>query len=77
MAYHAPQFDSQLGVGGLHKVHPKVGPRPRETILPPDLFERYSNMAFWHTLRELQGLPHRQPAGGGQRRLKTANRGNA
>jgi sulfotransferase len=49
--YDAPEFDSQLGVSGLHKVHPKVGPRPRQTILPPDLFERYSNMAFWHTLQ--------------------------
>ena len=48
--YDAPEFDSQLGVSGLHKVHPKVGPRPRQTILPPDLFERYSNMAFWHAL---------------------------
>ncbi len=50
VAYDAPEFDSQLGVSGLHTVHPKVGPRPRQTILPPDLFERYSNMAFWHTL---------------------------
>jgi len=49
--YDAPEFDSQLGVGGLHKVHRKVSPRPRQTILPPDLFERYSNMAFWHTLQ--------------------------
>ncbi|MCB2048883.1 MAG: hypothetical protein KDE32_11750 [Novosphingobium sp.] len=36
---------------GLHKVHKKVEPRPRETILPPDLFERYSNMAFWRDLQ--------------------------
>ncbi len=49
--YDAPDFDAQLGVSGLHKVHPKVGPRPRETILPPDLFERYANMAFWRDLK--------------------------
>jgi sulfotransferase len=49
--YDAPQFDTQLGVSGLHKVHPKVGPRPRQTILPPDLFERYNNMAFWRDLK--------------------------
>lgn len=48
--YDAPAFDTQLGVSGLHKVHPKVSPRPRKTILPPDLFERYSNMAFWRDL---------------------------
>lgn len=49
--YDAPEFDTQLGVSGLHKVHPKVGPRPRQTILPPDLFERYANMAFWRDLK--------------------------
>ena len=48
--YDAPEFDSQLGVRGLHKVHRKVEPRPRETILPPDLFDRYRNMAFWRDL---------------------------
>lgn len=50
--YDAPAFDQQLGLTGLHKVHPKVAPRPRQTILPPDLFKRYCNMAFW---RDLQG----------------------
>jgi sulfotransferase len=49
--YDAPEFDSQLGVRGLHTVHRKVEPRPRETILPPDLFDRYSNMAFWRNLQ--------------------------
>jgi sulfotransferase len=49
--YDAPAFDKQLGVRGLHKVHKKVEPRPRQTILPPDLFERYCNMAFWRDLQ--------------------------
>ena len=48
--YNAPAFDAQLGLDGLHRVHPKVEPRPRKTILPPDLFEKFSNMAFWHEL---------------------------
>lgn len=48
--YDAPSFDTQLGVAGLHRVHREVSPRPRRTILPPDLFERYSGMAFWRTL---------------------------
>lgn len=48
--YDAPAFDAQLGLDGLHRVHPKVAPRPRATILPPDLFQRYSNMAFWRDL---------------------------
>jgi sulfotransferase len=36
--YDAPAFDAQLGLDGLHRVHSRVEPRPRKTILPPDLF---------------------------------------
>ncbi|MEO1249050.1 MAG: sulfotransferase [Pseudomonadota bacterium] len=54
--YDEPEFDSQLGVSGLHKVHAKVAPRPRQTILPPDLFERYSNMAFWRDLQNCKAF---------------------
>ncbi len=52
VTFDAPEFDAQLGLKGLHKVHSKVEPRPRETILPPDLFERYANMAFWRELSD-------------------------
>lgn len=48
--YDAPEFDAQLGLDGLHRVHKKVEPRPRRTILPPDLFERYANLSFWQSL---------------------------
>lgn len=48
--YDAPEFDAQLGLRGLHRVHNKVTPRPRDTILPPDLFERYSKLSFWRDL---------------------------
>lgn len=48
--YDAPEFDAQLGTDGLHRVHKTVEPRPRETILPPDLFQRYINMSFWRDL---------------------------
>ncbi|WP_145420984.1 sulfotransferase family protein [Planctomycetes bacterium K23_9] len=48
--YDAPEFDAQLGLDGLHRVHKTVQPRPRETILPPDLFQRYSQLSFWHDL---------------------------
>lgn len=48
--YDAPAFDAQLGLDGLHRVHKKVAPRSRETILPPDLFERYAKLAFWRDM---------------------------
>ena len=48
--YDAPEFDAQLGLDGLHRVHRKVEPRERQTILPPDLFERYSKLAFWRDM---------------------------
>ncbi|SLN61721.1 sulfotransferase family protein [Roseisalinus antarcticus] len=48
--FDAPTFDSGLGLDGLHRVHPEVAPRPRTTILPPDLFEKYSTLAFWRDL---------------------------
>lgn len=49
--YDAPEFDAQLGVKDLHRVHPKVEPRPRQTILPPDLFEKYAKLDFWSNLK--------------------------
>jgi sulfotransferase len=48
--YDAPEFDSQLGMEGLHRVHKEVAPRTRETVLPPDLFRRFSSMSFWRHL---------------------------
>jgi sulfotransferase len=48
--YDAKGFDLELGVEGLHTVRGKVAPRPRKTILPPDLFERYANIAFWQKM---------------------------
>jgi sulfotransferase len=49
--YDAPAFDENLGVSGLHKVHKKVEPKPRNTILPPELFEQYSKLNFWQNLK--------------------------
>ena len=50
--YDAPEFDAGLGLDGLHRVQPEVALRPRRTILPPDLFEKYSKLAFWRGLTD-------------------------
>ena len=47
IAYDVPEFDAPLGMRGLHKVRPAVRLHPRETILPPDLFQQYSKLSFW------------------------------
>ncbi|MEO1225192.1 MAG: sulfotransferase [Pseudomonadota bacterium] len=63
--YDAPEFDDRLGLSGLHRVRPKVEPQRRRTILPPDLFERYSNMSFWRDLSNSEAfriVPQPQPA---------------
>ncbi|MEL6996960.1 MAG: sulfotransferase [Pseudomonadota bacterium] len=68
--YDAPQFDAQLGLDGLHRVHKTVAPRPRETVLPPDLFEKYAKLAFWRDLpnskafRVVAQQPEGQPTQG-------------
>ena len=46
--YEAKAFDERLGTPGMHRVSGKVQFKPRRTILPPDLFERYADMSFWH-----------------------------
>lgn len=51
--YDEPEFDKFLGVDGLHRVARKVSFKPRETILPPDLFERYNKLTFWHGQNEI------------------------
>jgi sulfotransferase len=46
--YDAPEFDEALGIRGLHRVRPSVAVESRRTILPPDLFEKYAQLSFWH-----------------------------
>jgi sulfotransferase len=41
------EFDYTIGVKGLHTVKRKVEFKPRRSILPPDLFQKYNDMAFW------------------------------
>lgn len=41
------QFDQRLGTPGLHDVGSRVQARERPTLLPPDMFEQYSQQEFW------------------------------
>lgn len=50
------EFDERAGTPGLHTVRGTVKAEPRETLLPPDLFRRFVNDAFWWD-------PERIPAG--------------
>ena len=45
--YSNNEFDYTIGVKGLHTVGKKVEFKERRSILPPDLFDKYSEMAFW------------------------------
>jgi sulfotransferase len=45
--YAADDFDAGLGSPGLHTVRRQVEFIERPSILPPELFARYENDAFW------------------------------
>lgn len=47
ISYSRNEFDEALGVKGLHTLAQKVEFKQRRSILPPDLFQKYSEMAFW------------------------------
>ncbi len=49
--YDEPEFDSMMGAKGLHRVKGKVEFKPRRTVLPPDLFDKYDKLAFWKDQR--------------------------
>jgi sulfotransferase len=48
--YDAEEFDQQLGAPGLHKVRAQVKFTPRPTVIPPDLFDKFNQMSFWHDM---------------------------
>ena len=45
--YEADEFDLALGTPNLHRVRRKVEWIDRATVLPPELFDRFANDAFW------------------------------
>jgi sulfotransferase len=47
IAYDDKGFDAKAGTPGLHTVRPQIEASQRQTILTPDLFQRFANDAFW------------------------------
>lgn len=45
--YEESEFDQALGIKDLHTVKRKVEFIYRRSVLPPELFAKYSEMAFW------------------------------
>ncbi|WP_423357709.1 sulfotransferase [Dyella halodurans] len=45
--FEAEEFDERAGTPGLHTVGGKVQAQERATVLPPDIFRRFENDAFW------------------------------
>jgi sulfotransferase len=45
--YAADEFDMALGAPGLHTIRRKVEWVERQTVLPPEIFQRFENDAFW------------------------------
>ena len=51
--YDMIDFDARLGTPGLHHVRSAVRSDKRPTVLPPDLFAKFSNDAFWEDSTQL------------------------
>ena len=45
--YDRPDYDTDLGMPGLHKVRARVEHVDREPSIPPELFTRYADLSFW------------------------------
>lgn len=41
------EFDSDVNLKGLHTTRKKIEWIPRETIIPPDIWQHFSNMEVW------------------------------
>jgi sulfotransferase len=52
--YDVTEFDNRAGTPGLHTVRSLVKADSRVSLLPPDLFRRFVNDAFW---RDPQNIP--------------------
>lgn len=67
VAYDADAMDLPMGTPGLHRVRGKVAWRERPIVLPPELFARFANDAFWlqpEAMARTRARIVRLPAGG-------------
>ena len=48
VAYDAAEYDSALGMPGMHTVSQRVEYRERPTCLPPDMLAKYAGLNFWN-----------------------------
>jgi len=47
VSFSSPEFDRSAGCPGLHTVSGPVRYVERETLLPPDLFDKFAGSSFW------------------------------
>lgn len=47
VVYDEPDYDSHIGMPGLHSVRKKVEYRERKSCIPPDIFGKYAATQFW------------------------------
>ena len=45
--YAEPEYDADLGMPGLHTVRSKVAFEQRTPVVPPDIFSKFADSAFW------------------------------
>jgi sulfotransferase len=41
------EYDVKLGFPNLHTTKPKVEYTPRRSVLPPEIWDKYTGMEFW------------------------------
>jgi sulfotransferase len=48
VAMEYEEYDAEVGLRGLHSIRRKVEYAPRRTCLPPDIWNKYSNLEVWN-----------------------------
>lgn len=47
LSFAVEDYDRKAGTPGLHQIRPEVRAYERQTVLPPDIFQRFSQDSFW------------------------------